>query len=80
MTTTSKSQSTIVKIPLSALRCLLTYPKDKKALCEIDLKSIKKYNDPKCLDEIINESRIDYAIGNYKTFTNVDDLMADLKS
>jgi hypothetical protein len=65
VTTTKTSQSAIIKIPLSALRCLLTYPKDKKALCEIDLKTMKKHNKPETLDEIINEGRIDYALGNY---------------
>ena len=30
------------------------------------------------LDEIINEAKLDYALGHYKTFTTARDLIAEL--
>ncbi len=39
---------------------------------------IERVNQAETLDEIINEARLDYAIGNYKTFTNAKDLIAEL--
>lgn len=70
----------MIKIPLSSLRCILSYPKENKIICEIDVKSMKRVNESKSLDEIINESRLDYALENYKTFTSAKDLIAELRS
>lgn len=74
------SDQAMVKIPLSSLRCILSYPKDKKIICEINLKDIEQINESKNLDEIINESRLDYALGNYKNFTSAKKLIAELRS
>lgn len=71
---------TIIKIPLSSLRCISSYPKEQKVLCEINTKELKKLNKPKTLDEIINLSRLDYALGKYKTFTNAKDLIKELRT
>ncbi len=70
----------MIQIPLSALRCISSYPKEQKIICEIHLNEFKKFNEPETLDEIINESRLDYALGNYKTFNNAKKLIAELKS
>lgn len=70
----------MVKIPLSALRCILRYPKEKKIVCEINIKDIKRLNDAETLDEIINESRLDYALGNYTTHSSTKSLIAELRS
>ena len=80
--TQKRTQETeaIVKIPLSSLRCILRYPKEKKMICEITIDGIKRFNKAETLDEIINEARLDYALGNYKTFTNAKDLIAELHS
>lgn len=77
---TQDYHSTTINIPLSALRCILSYPKDNKVICEIDINSLKLKNSPKTLDEIINNARIDYAVENYETFTNAEDLISSLKS
>jgi len=37
-------------------------------------------NVPETLDEIIYRARFDYAQGDYKTFTNADDLIAELQN
>lgn len=70
----------IVKIPMSSLRCILRYPKEKKMICEINTDGIKRLNEATTLDEIINEARLDYALGNHKTFTSAKDLIAELHS
>lgn len=74
------SKFTIIKIPLSALRCLSGYPKDKKIICEIDTKDLKVVNKPQNLDEIINTARLDYAFGKYKTFGSAKSLIKELRA
>jgi nitrate reductase assembly molybdenum cofactor insertion protein NarJ len=78
--TKKRSREAIVKIPLSSLRCILRYPKEKKMICEIMTKDIKRLNEAETLDEIVNEARLAYALGNYKTFTNTKALLAELHS
>lgn len=70
----------MIKIPLSSLRCILSYPKENKIICEIDVKSIERVNESKNIDDIINDSRLDYALGHYKTFASAKDLIAELRS
>lgn len=73
-------KETMVKIPLSALRCIVRYPKEKKAICEINLSHIKGKDMGETLDEIINGARLDYALGNYTTHTSAKSLIAELKT
>jgi len=80
----SKTQKRIdeamVTLPLSALRYLSRYPREKKIVVEISVDEIKRVNKAETLDEIINEARLDYALGNYKTFSSARDLIAELHS
>lgn len=78
--TQKRTDEAMVKIPLSALRYLSRYPREKKIVVEISTDEIRRVNDAVTLDEIINEGRLDYALGNYKTFTSVKDLIAELHS
>jgi len=70
----------MVKIPLSALRYLSRYPSEKKIVVEISTDDIKRFNKAETLDEIINEARLDYALGRYKTFASAKDLIVELRS
>ncbi len=70
----------MIEIPLSALRCIMRYPKEKKAICEINLSCIKQKDISETLDEIINEARLDYALGNYTTHACAESLIAELKA
>ena len=70
----------MVEIPLSALRCILKYPKEKKIICEIDLINIKQKESVDALDEVINQARIDYVFGNYTTHISAESLIDGLKS
>jgi hypothetical protein len=76
--TQKRTHEAMVSIPLSAMRCILRYPKEGKIVCEIHTDGIKRSNEAETLDEIINESRLDYAMGNYKSFTNPKDIIAEL--
>lgn len=76
----SKKKEAIVQVPLEALRCILRYPKEKKIICEIDTRSIRRINEAETVDQIINDARLDYALGNYKTFSSAKKLIAELRS
>lgn len=78
--TQRKAHQAMVKIPLSGFRCIIHYPREKKIICEIDTAEVVRLNDVATLDEIINEARLDYAIGDYKTFTSASDLISELRS
>jgi len=41
---------------------------------------MRRVNKAGTLDEIINEARLDYALGNYKTFSSAKDLIIELHS
>ncbi|MBU0978756.1 MAG: hypothetical protein ABIJ33_04070 [Patescibacteria group bacterium] len=70
----------MINLPLSSLRYLSRYPREKKIIIEISTADIKRVNIAGTLDEIINEARLDYALGHYKTFTNAKDLITELHS
>ena len=54
-----KTREAMVKIPLSALRYLSRYPREKKIIVEISTDDIARVNSAKTLDEIISEARLD---------------------
>ena len=78
--TQKRTDEAMVTLPLSALRYLSRYPREKKIVVEISIGDIKRVNKAKTLDEIISEARLDYALGNYKTFSSAKDLIAELHS
>lgn len=77
---TNSSGVAMVQIPLSAFRCISSYPSEKKMICEISVTELTSANDAETLDEIINQARLDYATGDYQTFENPKDLIAELRS
>lgn len=70
----------MIQIPLSAFRCISSYPSEKKIICEVSLAELSSVNEAETLDEIINQARLDYATGGYQTFENPQDLIAELRS
>ena len=78
--TQTRTREAVVRIPLSALRCILRYPKEKKIVCEVNIEGIERLNEAETLDEIINQARLDYAMGSYKTFASAKDLITELHS
>ncbi|MEK7159053.1 MAG: hypothetical protein AAB575_05150 [Patescibacteria group bacterium] len=75
-----KTKEAIIKIPLSAFRYLSQYPREKKIVVEISTDDIVRVNTAKTLDEIINEARLDYAVGDYSTYKTAKRLIARLRS
>lgn len=78
--TTKRTTEAVVTIPLSAFRFISGYPKEKKIICEISTKELKRLNLPQTFDEMINEARLDYALGKYKTASTAKDLIAGLRA
>lgn len=73
-------QEALVKIPLSAVRYLSRYPREKKMLVEISTEDLRRVNRAETIDEIISEARLDYARGDFTTHASASRLLADLKS
>lgn len=75
-----KTKEAMVKIPLSALRYLSRYPREKKIVVEISMDDIVRVNPAKTLDEIISEARLDYALGNYSSHKTAKSLITALRA
>jgi hypothetical protein len=75
-----KSKEAMVKIPLSALRYLSRYPREKKMVVEILTEDLVRVNSAETLDEIISEARLDYALGNYSSHKTAKSLIAALRA
>lgn len=69
-----------LNIPFSALRLISRYPREKKIIVEISLPALMKVNQPKTLDDFIKQSKIDFALGEYQTFSSPEALIVDLQS
>ena len=69
-----------VSFPLTSLRPLYSSDRGRKLVVEIDVKSMKKVNDPNTIDEMVAEARLEYAMGKSKTFTSADELIKELYS
>jgi len=69
-----------VSFPLVSLRPLYSSDRGKKLVVEVDVKSMKKVNEPNTIDEMVAEARLEYAVGKSKTFTSAEDLIKELHS
>lgn len=78
--TMQKTKEAMVKLPLSALRYLSRYPREKKIVVEIATDDIVRVNDAKTLDEIIGSARLDYALGNCTSHKTARGLIAALRA
>lgn len=72
-------QGTTINIPLSAVRCVSGKPKEKRIVCEIDVTELKMINEPKTVDELLAVADLDIAVGNYKQFGSIDEMVVDLR-
>jgi hypothetical protein len=78
--TPQKTKEAMVKLPLSALRYLSRYPREKKIVVEIATDDIVRVNKAETLDEIIGSTRLDYALGNYTSYKSARGLIAALRA
>lgn len=75
-----RSNQTTLQIPLSAIKPVWRDDDAGTLLVELPIAALRGDNEPQTLDDIIAQARIDYARGDFKSFTNVDDLIHDLKT
>lgn len=69
-----------MKIPLSALRYLSKYPREKKIVVEISMDDIVRVNSAETLDEIISVARLDYVLSDYSSYKTAKGLIAALRA
>lgn len=76
----TKTKQASMTVPLTALKCLYKTVRGEKIVCEIDLSSLKKANQPDMIDEMIAEAKLEYSNGKTRGFTSTKKLMAYLNS
>mgnify|MGYP001607683874 CR=1 FL=1 len=76
---TMNPQEATINIPLSAVRCVSGKPREKRVMCEIDVAQLRMINEPQTIDELLAAADLDIAAGNYKQFSSVDEMVADLR-
>ena len=69
-----------ISFPLTSLKPLYISNRGKKLVVEVDVKSMKKVNEPNTIDEMVAEAKLEYAVGKSKTFTSADELIKELHS
>jgi len=69
-----------VSFPLTSLKPLYSSNRGKKLVVEVDIKSMKKVNEPNTINEMVAEAKLEYAMGKSKTFTSADELIKELHS
>lgn len=71
--------TTSITVPLIGLKYLYRSPGGKKLVLEVDIDSLKKVNQPRTIDEMFAEARLEYFSGKTKNFTSTDKLLKYLK-
>jgi hypothetical protein len=69
-----------ISFPLKSLKPLYSTKQGKKLVVEVDVDSMKKINDPKTIDDMVAEARLEYFTGKTKGFKNMDKLIDYLDS
>lgn len=69
-----------INIPINGLTYIRKNEQNGKAVCEVDIDLLKKINQPNLIDQMVAEARAEYQAGQTKGFTDMDKLIADLKS
>lgn len=73
-------KQTTINLPLTAIKPLYRNDKEQTLTVEVRIGALKNDNCPDVLDAVINQARLDYAVGDYESFNNVDDLVQDLSA
>ncbi len=69
-----------ISFPLTSLRPLYISNRGKKLVVEVDVDSMKKVNNPKTIDDMVAEARLEYFTGKTKGFKDMDKLVDYLNS
>ncbi len=75
----NKFEQATLTIPLTGLKFLYQNTRDHKMVCEIDVAALKKVNEPRTIEDMIAEARMEYFGGKTRAFTNTKKLMAHLR-
>lgn len=70
----------VATFPLTSLRPLYSSNRGKKLVVEVDVKSMKKVNEPGTIDEMVTEARLEYHTGKTKGFKDMGKLIDDLNA
>lgn len=76
----TQTQTSTINIPLTKVKPLYRNEQNQTLVLEVGIEELKNSNQPIILDEIINQARLDYALGDYESFDNVKDFIDDLSS
>lgn len=74
----TQTMPAVVTFPLTSLKPLYSSNRGKKLVVEVDVKSMKKVNEPSTVDEMVAEAKLEYAMGKSKTFTSAEDLIKEI--
>jgi len=69
-----------VSLPLTALKFLYKSAGGDKIVCEIDVNSLKKVNEPTTIDDMVAEAKLEYFTGKTKGFKNMGKLIDHLNT
>lgn len=71
-----KNKKTVaVTLPLTAFKYLYSADMGKKLVIEIDADFLKKINEPRDIDEMVADARLEYFDGKLKGFVDTKKLM-----
>ena len=74
------TKTATINLPLTSIKPLYRNDEERTLVAELNIDALKSVNELEDLDEIISQARLDYALGDYKSFDHVEDLIADLRS
>lgn len=69
------SKPTAILLPFTALKFLYKNTRGDKIVCEIDVDSLRKVNEPSTIDDMVAEARLEYFAGKTKGFKDTDKLI-----
>ena len=76
----TQAKSAQISLPYTALKFLYKSTRGDKIVCEIDVDSLKKVNEPSTIDDMIAEARLEYFAGKTKGFKDTNKLIEYLNS
>lgn len=69
-----------ISFPLTDLKLLYSSNRGKTLVVEVDVNSMKKVNEPKTIDDMVAEARLEYHAGKTKGFKDMNKLVNYLNS
>ena len=64
-----------ISFPLTSVRPLYSSHRGRKLVVEVDVRSMKKVNEPSTIDDMVAEARLEYHTGKTRGFKDTDKLI-----